>query len=191
MGDPPDECSEPEASRAAEFEAVAARWPGGAYDMDRYDTAGEALDAYASFHAATRLGGGAYDSVLFVPNQYGLGNRLRAMKAALVVAMLTGRVFHVRWTEPFPLESLVRPERIDWAALNGAEASDEPPDLSAGAASRSAQLQQKDPHRRVICLPFATAPKGVDCATPMNHLKNADLRAAYAEIVAGMVSRRG
>ena len=79
-------------------------------------TTAAAMDAYAAFHAHALHGdtAQAHASLVFVPNQYGLGNRLRAMKASLLIAMLTGRVFHVRWDDPFPVSSLLRPEGIDW-----------------------------------------------------------------------------
>eukprot|EP00965_Chrysotila_dentata_P184855 6102886-Pleurochrysis_carterae.AAC.2 len=52
--------------------------------------------------------------------RYGLGNRLRSLKSALLLAMLTGRVFRVEWEEPFPFETLVRVEAVDWRRHAGA-----------------------------------------------------------------------
>ena len=98
----------------AGYKAAAASWPGGAYDVNTYTTAAKALDACAAFHAhalAQPRWGVAHQSLVFVPNQYGLGNRLRAMKSALLVAMLTGRIFPRAVGEPFQLEALVSPRR--------------------------------------------------------------------------------
>ena len=59
------------------------------FDLAAHATTADALTAYADFHAAALANAHATPSLVFVPNQYGLGNRLRAMKAALVVAMCT------------------------------------------------------------------------------------------------------
>ena len=112
----PGSCREPpslDAEQEKAFAAAASAWPGGAYDAFGYNTAQEALDGYAAFHAHS-LSAKAQErkSLVFVPNQYGLGNRLRAMKASLLIAMLTGRVFHVRWDEPFPVHALLKPREL-------------------------------------------------------------------------------
>ena len=158
---------------AESLQACAATWTNDEdFDLARYRTAAAAMDAYAAFHASA-LRSGKGRSLLFVPNQYGLGNRLRAMKSTLLLAMLTGRVFHVRWEEPFPLASLVRPERIDWREPEGAP-------LPRAVPKRLEPGQPTEAH--VLCLPYATAPPGGDCARGQSDLSNADLRAAYASV---------
>ena len=163
------------AELAESLQACAASWTNEEdFNLARYGTAAAAMDAYAAFHAsALRSRKSRQRSLLFVPNQYGLGNRLRAMKSTLLLAMLTGRVFHVRWEEPFPLASLVRPERIDWREPEGAP-------LPRAVPKRLEPGQPTEAH--VLCLPYATAPPGGDCARGQNDLSNADLRAAYASV---------
>ena len=59
------------------------------FDASRYASASTLMDAYAAYHAyslSPESAAGPPRTLVFVPNQYGLGNRLRAMKAALVVA---------------------------------------------------------------------------------------------------------
>ena len=161
------------AEHLARFSAEAAQWPGGEYDINGYASTAEALDGYAAFHAhALRQPDGVgkpHKSLVFVPNQYGLGNRLRAMKAALLMAMLTGRVFHTRWEEPYPAEALLKPERIDWR---------EPTPPLPRADPRAAA----DADAHIVCLPFATAPPGGWCALGMQNLRSGDLRRAYARV---------
>ena len=153
----------------ARFAASAARWPElcgsvgceGGYDMSRYETTPEALEAYAAFHASKAADNRA-KTLLFTPNQYGLGNRLRAMKSALLIAMLTGRVFRTWWHEPYPLDALVEPARIDWRTPTAKEG--EPEELG------------------VICLPFATAEGLPKCSWHLQQLQRADLRVSYATV---------
>jgi len=153
----------------ARFAASAARWPDlcgtvgceGGYDMSRYETTPEALEAYAAFHASKAADNTA-QTLIFTPNQYGLGNRLRAMKSALLVAMLTGRVFRTWWHEPYPLDTLVEPARIDWRTPAAKEG--QPDELG------------------VICLPFATAEGLPKCAWHMQQLRQGDLRVSYATV---------
>lgn len=156
------------------LEACAANWSGAAgFDLSLYETAAEAMDAYAAFHASSLRSSETRQSLVFVPNQYGLGNRLRAMKSTLLLAMLTGRVFHVRWEDPFPLAALVRPERIDWR---------EPQDAPLTRAV-AAQFKPRMPTAaHILCLPFATAPPNGDCARSHRDLQTADLRATYANV---------
>ena len=162
MGDENGEC-------VARFAASAARWSDlcgtvgceGGYDMSRYETTPEALEAYAAFHAS-KAGDDTAQTLIFTPNQYGLGNRLRAMKSALLVAMLTGRVFRTWWHEPYPLDTLVEPARIDWRTPAAKEG--EPDELG------------------VICLPFATAEGLPKCAWHLQQLRQGDLRVSYAKV---------
>jgi hypothetical protein len=161
---------EPAATAAEPVCDEAPAWAGGDYDMASYATPMEALDAYAAFHAHSLSTGEARRRALvFVPNQYGLGNRLRAMKSALLIAMLTGRVFHVRWEEPVALHELVRPVKVDWR---------EPDPPLPRADARSPPSAES----HVLCLPFATAPAGGDCARGHQNLMHADLRAAYQRV---------
>jgi hypothetical protein len=151
----------------------AGAWGEGGYSMDGYATAREALDAYAAFHAHARERvPSTYDSLVFVPNQYGLGNRLRAMKSALLVAMLTGRVFFARWDEPFPLASFAQPASIDWREPAG-KLPHATPQSSRGSPSGDAYI---------LCLPFATAPAEADCARGHANLMNANLSVAYERV---------
>ena len=153
----------------ARFAASAARWSDlcgtvdceGGYDMSRYETAPEALEAYAAFHASKAADDTA-QTLIFTPNQYGLGNRLRAMKSALLIAMLTGRVFRTWWHEPYPLDTLVEPARIDWRTPAAKEG--QPDELG------------------VICLPFATAEGLPKCAWHLQQLRQGDLRVSYATV---------
>ena len=162
MGDENGEC-------VARFAASAARWSDlcgtvgceGGYDMSRYETTPEALEAYAAFHAS-KAGDDTAQTLIFTPNQYGLGNRLRAMKSALLVAMLTGRVFRTWWHEPYPLDTLVEPARIDWRTPAAKEG--QPDELG------------------VICLPFATAEGLPKCAWHLQQLRQGDLRVSYAKV---------
>ena len=129
------------------------------FDFRRYSSARRALDAYAAFHAAFNASPDAR-YLVFAPNQYGLGNRLRAMKSALLVAMLTGRVFRVRWEDPWPLADFVQHERIDWRLPDGGGDDDEDSSL--------------------LCLPFGPdggAAKG--CTPHLRALQTADLNAQY------------
>ena len=129
------------------------------FDFRRYSSARRALDAYAAFHAAFNASPDAR-YLVFAPNQYGLGNRLRAMKSALLVAMLTGRVFRVRWDDPWPLADFVQHERIDWRLPGGGGDGDEDSSL--------------------LCLPFGPdggAAKG--CTPHLRALQTADLNAQY------------
>ena len=103
------------------------------FDFRRYSSARRALDAYAAFHAAFNASPDAR-YLVFAPNQYGLGNRLRAMKSALLVAMLTGRVFRVRWDDPWPLADFVQHERIDWRLPDGGGGGGGAHDTAAAAA---------------------------------------------------------
>lgn len=128
--------------------------------MARYESSADALSAYAAFHA-TKASDADAKSLVFTPNQYGLGNRLRAMKSALLVAMLTGRVFRVNWHEPFPLHSLVDPVEIDWRMT-----------------TKTGEPETKG----LICLPFATATHLPDCPWHMAQLQRSDLRVAYASV---------
>lgn len=154
---------------AARYHAAAARWSDlcgtvgceGGYDMSRYETTPEALEAYAAFHASKAADDTA-QTLIFTPNQYGLGNRLRAMKSALLVAMLTGRVFRTWWHEPYPLDTLVEPARIDWRTPAAKEG--QPDELG------------------VICLPFATAEGLPKCAWHLQQLRQGDLRVSYATV---------
>ena len=153
----------------ARFVASAARWSDlcgtvgceGGYDMSRYETTPEALEAYAAFHASKATDDTA-QTLIFTPNQYGLGNRLRAMKSALLFAMLTGRVFRTWWHEPYPLDTLVEPARIDWRTPAAKEG--QPDELG------------------VICLPFATAEGLPKCAWHLQQLRQGDLRVSYAAV---------
>jgi len=153
----------------ARFAAAAAQWPDvwcsdgceDGYDITRYDTSPEALAAYAAFHAS-RASDPTAKTLVFKPNQYGLGNRLRAMKSALLVAMLTGRVFRTHWHEPYPLDAIVEPEQIDW---------------------RTPADGQGEPEAQgVMCLPFATAGHLPSCTWHMQQLQKSDLRVAYAKV---------
>ena len=158
----------------AGYKAAAASWPGGAYDVNTYTTAAKALDAYAAFHAhalAQPRWDVTHQSLVFVPNQYGLGNRLRAMKSALLVAMLTGRIFHVRWEEPFQLEALVQPEKIDWRLPKE-------PELPRADANKLPPEGLGLPVE-ILCLPFATAPRGGLCGEGQNLLMRGDLKGRY------------
>tara|TARA_B110001452_G_scaffold177498_1_gene148894 strand:+ start:58 stop:1458 length:1401 start_codon:yes stop_codon:yes gene_type:complete len=160
-----------EATLSARFAEAAAAWPAdGEYDISQYPSTAEALDAYASFHAA-KVADASTPTLVFTPNQYGLGNRLRAMKSALLVAMLTGRVFLVNWHEPVPLDTVVQPARIDWRT----PAVEPAHDSTALAPAAAGQ-------RRVICLPFATAQHLPHCPWHMAQLKSQDLRVAYAGV---------
>ena len=174
----PGSCREPpslDAEQEKAFAAAASAWPGGAYDAFGYNTAQEALDGYAAFHAHS-LSAKAQErkSLVFVPNQYGLGNRLRAMKASLLIAMLTGRVFHVRWDEPFPVHALLKPERIDWR-LPEEDGRGALPVAQPGSRSSDAAAQ-------ILCLPFATAPPGADCSSGLVALQQENLREKYAAV---------
>lgn len=166
----------------AAFASAAASWSGGDYDVASYPTIQDALDGYAAFHAhaLAEPSSRRAPSLVFVPNQYGLGNRLRAMKASLLIALLTGRVFHVKWDEPFPVHALLKPERIDWRMPPSPPSSD-------GAASEPALPAALSPTDRnaeaqILCLPFATAPAGWDCASGLNALQRQDLRKRYASV---------
>lgn len=156
----------------AKWAAAAAAWTGGDYVLEDYATAEAALDGYAAFHASALQQ--PSQSLVFVPNQYGLGNRLRAMKAALLVAMLTGRVFHVRWDEPFPVDALLQPEKVDWRLPD-------PPLPTAGVAKPSRAARGEPRAVEILCLPFATAPGNGDCGEGLNLLQRGDLRKRYAE----------
>ena len=153
----------------ARFAAAAARWPllcgsvgcESGYDMSRYETSAEALEAYAAFHASKAADDTA-KTLIFTPNQYGLGNRLRAMKSALLVAMLTGRVFRTWWHEPYPLDTLVEPARIDWRT----------------PAAKEGEAEELG----VICLPFATAEGLPKCSWHLQQLQQGDLRVSYAKV---------
>ena len=93
------------ASQTSEFAAAAELWsstclpdvPGSecdAFAADDFATVDGLLEGYAGFHAhalaVAAAGGPTPPTLRFVPNQFGLGNRLRAMKSALLIAMLTG-----------------------------------------------------------------------------------------------------
>ena len=93
------------------------------------------------------------------------GDPLRVARPDLKVSL--------RWEEPFPLASLVRPERIDWREPEGAP-------LPRAVPKRLEPGQPTEAH--VLRLPYATAPPGGDCARGQNDLSNADLRAAYASV---------
>jgi hypothetical protein len=101
------------------------------------------------------------------------------MKASLLVAMLTGRVFHARWEEPFPLHALARPERIDWRLPTN-------PPLPRADAGGGVHLPPPPPTPDgssavgILCLPFATAPRGGECGNGLRQLQSGDLRKAYA-----------
>ena len=154
-------------------------WPEGrAYEMDEFADAATAMDAYAAFHARALTTGLARSrSLVFVPNQYGLGNRLRAMKSALLLAMLTGRVFFVRWNDPYPLVNVVQPARIDWREL------DPPLERAQGTPMvRNGTATVPGGPAYMLCLPFATAPAGADCARGHRDLMSSDMRAVYEQV---------
>lgn len=137
-----------------------------AFSVHDFATVESLLDGYAGFHshaiATAAAGGPAPATLRFVPNQYGLGNRLRAMKSALLVAMLTGRVFQVEWAEPFPVHRLLRPERIDWR--------------------REALTLPADANTAILCLPFGAQSDSAskqNCGAGLTNLQRADLRQAY------------
>lgn len=94
------------------------------------------------------------------------------MKASLLVAMLTGRVFHVRWDEPFPVHALLRPERIDWRTPEGDAALPHAEIGAAGGKHSASDVQ-------ILCLPFATAPPGADCGGGLTALRTLNLRTKY------------
>ena len=83
-------------SRAVSARARASASAGGGvpcadepFDASRYGTVDTLLDSYAAFHAhsiARGREGRPRRSLVFVPNQYGLGNRLRAVASAMSVA---------------------------------------------------------------------------------------------------------
>ena len=162
---------------AVRFAEHSGRWPevcgsdgcADGYDIARYQTTSEALAAYAAFHASNAADP-TIKTLTFTPNQYGLGNRLRAMKSALLVAMLTGRVFRTHWHEPYPLDAIVEPEQIDW---------------------RTPAAKEEEPEEDgVMCLPFATAGHLPRCSWHMQQLQRSDLRVAYANVHRLEVPRR-
>ena len=145
------------------------------FDIKEHATVASALDAYAAFHRAALSPDTdtPHQHLVFVPNQYGLGNRLRAMKASLLVAMLTGRVFHVRWDEPYPIDSLLQPEKIDWRLPTNPLL----PVVNADAPRNAAAAAEAD----ILCLPFATAPRAGNCALGLTTLQRGDLRKVYGK----------
>ena len=44
----------------------------------------------------------------------GWGNRIRGFVGILALAMLSRRVLLVNWTEPCPIELLLKPALLDW-----------------------------------------------------------------------------
>lgn len=136
------------------------------FTIHDHDTSQEALSAYATFHAAT-LHSPTAKRLVFVPNQYGLGNRLRALKASLLVAMLTGRVFHVRWDEPYKISEFIQHNQVDWRletlafTLPVVDPDGAPPEASAEAD--------------ILCLPFATAPRAGRCQEGLRSLQRGNL----------------
>ena len=108
----------------------------------------------AAFHAA--FASPTLPYLVFAPNQYGLGNRLRAMKSALLVAMLTGRVFRAL-DDPWPLADFVQHERIDWRLPDGGGDDDEDSSL--------------------LCLPFGPDGGAARLHAHLRALQTADLNA--------------
>eukprot|EP00966_Prymnesium_polylepis_P277664 6415160-Prymnesium_polylepis.1 len=141
------------------------------FDITRYESAATMMNAYAAFHAyslAPENAGGVFRTLFYVPNQYGLGNRLRAMKSALLIAMLTGRVFFVDWEEPYPVQRLLQPAQIDWR-LDALRATT---DLDAHRAGAD-----------VLCLPFGNQNPRIgraNCNRGLSSLQSSDLRAVWA-----------
>ena len=117
------------AAAAADAAADCAKRP---FDLTRYRSSATAMQAYAAYHAAFSRRSSA-KQLIFRPDlrHGGLGERLLAMKSCLLLAMLTGRVFRVKWLDPYPLEMLLRPESLDWR---------EPPQGFQVRASELAQL---------------------------------------------------
>ena len=137
-----------------------------AFDATRYLSAASMMDAYAAYHAyslSPESAGVPLRTLVYVPNQYGLGNRLRAMKSALLIAMLTGRVFFVDWEEPYPVHMLLRPAQVDWR-LDALRAATDFDAHRAGA--------------QVLCLPFGVPTaraKSSDCQRGLSSLQRGDL----------------
>jgi len=89
-----------------------------------------------------------------------MGNRLRALKSALLVAMLTGRVFRVRWVDPYPLDTLVRPVAIDWR-------------------ERASLIGRSDGAVATFCLPFGAGEAPRNCGQHLRNAEASDLRSEY------------
>ena len=68
-------------------------------------------------------------------------------------------MFRVRWADPYPLDTLVRPVAIDWRE----------PLIARGAAAPLAR----------ICLPFGASPGGDNCGAHMHNLETKSLRTEY------------
>jgi len=150
---------------AERFAALSTTWKAQQpFRLEGYDSMHAAMQGYAAFHAALSQREDA-PILTFVPNQYGLGNRLRALKSSLLLAMLMGRVFRVRWVSPYPLETLARPEAFDWREpLVGARHS---------GGKRSAPT--------VLCLPFGASNSRSGCSKHLDHLSKDDVREVYLD----------
>jgi len=85
------------------------------------------------------------------------------MKSALLVAMLTSRVFFVDWEEPYPVHLLLRPAQIDWRL---------------DALRAAADLDAHRTGAEVLCLPFgAQNPRTSqhNCGKGLTSLQTGDL----------------
>ncbi|KAL1521746.1 hypothetical protein AB1Y20_021401 [Prymnesium parvum] len=140
------------------------------FDAARYSSVGSLTSAYAAFHAyslSTQKPEGSLKTLFYVPNQYGFGNRLRSLKSALLIAMLTGRVFFIDWSEPYPVHMLLRPAQIDWR-LETLEALTDVKAHRAGA--------------QVLCLPFGAQharTTGHNCQRGLSSVQREDLTRAW------------
>jgi hypothetical protein len=58
----------------------------------------------------------------------------------------------------------------------------EPPLPRGDASARVSTARPNSGSTHILCLPFATAPPGADCATGLQNLQRGDLRKFYADV---------
>lgn len=78
----------------------------------------------------------------------GLGDRMRGLQFAFLLAIATKRVLLIDWpTKPFPLQTVVSPARVDWTMLNN----------------------YKSPHKTNLYLDWYSCIKSLPCGSPTSH----------------------